>query len=543
MLQLPHISPVPGVPGLWRIAADTNGYLLVREGESLLIDCPEADVAAALRAAGLPAPSTVLHTQVQTEHCGEWAAFPDAAVFVAAESRDMAVHAPAFFAATDTVWPPDRDWDYKGAEKYGIGGCVTERLPAQPLAVAGTLAPGETFTWEDITLEILPLPASGKRSIGLFWRTEGALFSGDLLHAGGLLPNAYDLERCHGLPTGYLQLRRALTMVDKLHARLLLPTTGPLIDAPHRDITALKGRIAWVTHPPALRVDEAVSPINYTPPRTFSHLRQVADGIYQNTDAGNLVVFVSDDGAGLLLDPCPCVWPTWEEGEAGMHADLDLLEREAGLKRVELALITHFHGDHLQFCDLLRGRYGTTIAATPDVAELMENPAAYHLPFAVDWYGYPFKSVAVDELFPYELPRAWRETAITPVRLPGHCFAHAAFLLPWRDRRIACTGDTLQYGAGPIAVGMPNLYYDTAWPARGFLPGFERLAAYRPDLVLCAHSQSFFDPDGAILADWQTAATASLARARAMVAGDLTTAMTPPGFDALREKLLRAKMR
>jgi glyoxylase-like metal-dependent hydrolase (beta-lactamase superfamily II) len=519
------------------VAADTNGYLLVRDAAALLIDCPLADVATALRDAGLPAPEVVLHTQVQAEHCGEWAAFPDAGVYVNVESEPVARRSSAFFAACDTVWPPDRAWDTLGAEPYGIAGCTTERPPAQSLNVADTLVPGTPFRWRGVELDVLPLSASGKRSIGFGWREPGVVFTGDLLAAGGTLVNAYDLERSYGMPTGYLQLRRALNLVEGLDARLLLPTTCELITDPAGDIATLRARVAWVTQAPARRTDEPGAPINYTPARTFGRFRQVAEGIFQNTNFGNVVVFIAPDGGAVMVDPGPCIWPTWEEGVAGMQEDLDLLEREAGLRRVELALLTHHHGDHVQFCDLLRARYGTEICATPDVAMLIAEPETFRYPCTLDWYAFPFARITVDRVLPFDAPLAWRDTTITPMHTPGHCYAHAAFSIPWRGLRTVCTGDVLQYGAGPISVGMPILYNDTAWPSRGMLPTYRRLADERADLVLCGHSQSFFDPDGGILADWAAMAEASQALAQAMLGDDLERAMTPPGFDEKRARV------
>ena len=121
---------------LYTIASGTNGYLLVREGRGLLVDCPVAGLADELAEHELPAPATVLHTQVQAEHCLEWDSFPAAEVYVPAGSAEIARRSPAFFAACDTVWPPDREWERRGEEAYGIAGCITERPPQGDLPVA-----------------------------------------------------------------------------------------------------------------------------------------------------------------------------------------------------------------------------------------------------------------------------------------------------------------------------------------------------------------------------------------------------------------------
>ncbi|MHB9026315.1 MAG: MBL fold metallo-hydrolase [Armatimonadota bacterium] len=528
-----HISQLPFHPGLWRIEAETVGYLLVRGERSLLIDCPAEDLTVLLKQAGLPLPDTILHTQVQEEHCREWAAFPSAHAWVYAESSEVARISEQYKADCQTVWPPTRDWSTKGEEKYGIAGCVTERAPRKPLNLAGVLHAGETFRWEDVALEVIPLPGSGKRSIGLYWRDGKVIFSGDLLHAGGYLVNMYDLERNYNLATGYDQLRESLQTIMRLQPGLLLPTAGPPITSPREDCSRLLERIAWVKNLPTRRDGEA-SVTNYTPLREFGGYREIIPGVFQCNAAGNIILFVDREGRGMMIDPDICVWLSWEENCREMHAVLDLLEREAGLRRVELAVITHYHGDHVQYCDLLRERYGTKILATPDVAEVMEHPVNYNLPATIAWYAFPFDHIDVDRRLAYEQPFDWHGVAITPIHTPGHCYAHTGYFLVWNGARLACSGDSLIYGSGPISPRRITCYNDTAWPERGSRPTIDRLIALRPAYVLGGHGHSFHDPDGSILRDFRTVIEESERLAAAMLYdGDLKRGMTPPGFEKI----------
>ncbi len=525
--------------GLWVVRAATNGYLIVRDGASLMIDCPCHDAAGALRAAGLPAPELILHTQVQEEHCREWAAFPDADVQVAADAVEVATVSPAFRAACATVWPPSREWSTLGADPYGIAGCVTERSPGQPLRVTGHLQPGQTVAWRGLELAVLALPGSGKRAIGFHWASCGALFSGDLVHAGGKLVNFYDLERCYGGGGGLLEMRASVEKVQSLSLRLLLPSTGPVIADPSRDLELLA---RWLQRPlgaTVRRAGTASAQINYQPLRTFGRYRVVREGICQSTNFGNIVLYVDDAGRGLMVDPCNCVWLSWEESVASMQEDLDAFERELGLKRIEVVLVTHPHGDHMQYGNLLRQRYGSRVLATPDVAAELAFPERFPYPCMLDWYGFPpFRSLQVDATVPYDRPLLWHDTPILPLHTPGHCFAHAAFAIGWRGQKTLCAGDVLQYGQGPIRAGLPFCYNDNGHPDRSPAVAFRRMAAQQPDLVLGGHSYSFTDPDCSILRDFVAAAEELDAQLPAMVPdGDLLRATTPPGFDAVRPSL------
>jgi len=530
-----RLEEITAIVGLWCIAAETNGYLLVRNGQSLLIDCPVDDICTLLDSAGLPIPSVILHTQVQEEHCREWATLSQADVFVFAESEEVARRSAQYFADCATVWPPSREWENRGEERYGIGGCVTERPPTTALNVAGVLRAGETFHWQDIELDVMALPGSGKRAIGLYWRQHDILFSGDLIHAGGCLVNFYDLERSYGLPNGYAQLRESLAAVSALHPALLLPSTGPIISDPATDIARLSTQLDAFLQPPVFRTDDPVAQVNYPPLREFGRYREVTPGVFQNTNFGNIILFVDAQGRGLMIDPDPCVWLTWEENCREMHSDLDLLERETGVQRIEMALITHPHGDHLQYCDLLRERYGTQIVATPDVGTLMARASSFPYPCLIDWYGFPFDHVHIDRCVPYDEQFFWNEIAITPFPTPGHCFAHAGFFLNWQGINTVCVGDTIQYGAGPVGIPLPILYNDSAWPDHGTLVAVKNVLAMHPELVLCGHSQSFFDHDGVILREMQRAGEIRERLAAELVHdGDLLRAMTPPGYDAIR---------
>lgn len=533
---MPNLYQLDGFTGVWRIEAETNGYLIYRENQSLLIDCPVEAISALLLEHNLALPTMILHTQVQAEHCREWAELPEIPVYVPAGSEEIAKRSEQYYADCVAVWPPDREWDYRGEEKYGIGGSTNERPPEKALCVQGILTPGDTFRFADIALDVVALPSSGKYVIGLYWRQAGILFSGDLMHAGGYLVNLYDLERSNNYLTGYDQLRGTLEAVEALAPAVLLPTTGPIITDPATDITALRARITWLYHPPKRRADMADGMTNFTPTRQFGRFREILPGLYQNNNNGNMIVYIDAEGRGIIIDPDPCIWLTWEENCRHVHADLDLLEREAGLKRVELTLITHYHGDHMEYSDLLRARYGTEVLATPDVAALMERPNANRFPFTIDWYGLPFDHILVDRRMTYGESFDWHGITITPIHTPGHCYAHTGYVIPWQGKLTVCTGDTFQYGAGPIACALPSIYSDTAWPDRSMLVTLRKLVALQPDYIVGAHSRCCYDPDGAVVRDWIAVCEEAIAHATGMLPphASLLQAMTPPGYDEKR---------
>lgn len=513
------------ISNLWLIASETNGYLIAENGRTLLIDCPEIEIP--LNRYSLETPEVILHTHVQEEHCREWLAFPHATVYVPAKTTDIALNSPRFIAESRTVWNKNREWTTRGEEKYGIAGCVTERPPAKRLNVRGELVPGNIFEWENNHFEIIALPGHGKRSIGLFWRERKILFAGDLLRQGGFLVNIYDQERAYGTVSGYAQLRQSLRQVLQISPKLILPSTGPIIDAPYADIQALLTRLKWIKG-----ASECESTLNFPPLREIGRWRELRHGIFQSNNFGNIIVFIDKNGHGLLLDPDPCIWLDWDTSCREVHADFDMLEHQAGLKTIDYLLITHYHGDHVQFAPLLRERYGAKLAATPDVAAILKYPQKFRYPCTLDWYEFPFATLDSDVMLEYDKPLLWCGKAVTPIHTPGHCYAHTGFLLEWNGDKIACVGDALSYGSGPVRISWPIVYNDIAWPDSSLLITLRKLAEYNPSLILCGHSHAFKDSNVDIIEKFISAYERAEQLAAAMLHdGKLMSAMTPPGYN------------
>jgi glyoxylase-like metal-dependent hydrolase (beta-lactamase superfamily II) len=532
-----NISQISTVAGCWRIAGDdTVGYAIVRAGKSLLVDCPAGVDADALITAGIPEIEVILHTQVQAEHCYEWQSIPGVPVYVAESAREVALVSNEYIRDSKTVWPPDRGWDTRGEEKYGIGGCVTERPPKQPLNVKSLFAPGDKFYWNDVELDVIALPGSGKRAIGFSWLAENIIFTGDLFHGGGYVVNLYDIERSYGIPSGYDQMIDSLQKVLELSPRLCLPSTGPIINEVKTDIARLLPLLNDPCRVTPLRSNEKWALTGFQPIRTIgTRWRENFPGVYQNCNFGNMILFIDGEGRGLAIDPDICVWDSWQDSIDAFHADLDLLEKEAGLKTIERALVTHYHGDHFQNAPELRKRYGTRIQATGDVAAAMARPYDFPYPCMVDWYGFPFDNIVVDDILTYNKTENWHGATVTPIHTPGHCNAHTGYAITMNSKRIFCSGDAVQYGAGPINANMPLIYNDTAWPARSLAITIQRMMAFNPEYILGGHSHTFQDINGSILRDMLTVQLQAEENLCQLISdGNTMRAMTPPSYDEHR---------
>jgi len=131
----------------------------------------------------------------------------------------------------------------------------------------------------------------------------------------------------------------------------------------------------------------------------------------------------------------------------------------------------------------------------------------------------------------YDKPLLWRKINVTPIHTPGHCHAHAGFLLEWDGEKIACIGDVLLYSSGPICASWPIIYSDVAWPERSPLITLRKLAEYQPSLVFCGHSHAFEDLKGDIVRKFISVYEEAEKMAAAMLHdANLMRAMTPPKY-------------
>lgn len=481
---------------LHAFTVDESSYLLVHAGHSLLIECHSPRLSKALAYRNLPPPELILHTHVQPEHCQEGDSFPEATIRVPAGLETLASDPVTWQREAYTVWEDPMDWgNTLGAEKWGVAGCITMRPPPVPLRLGPSLRAGERFAWHGLTIEALSLPAhGGLHALGLLVR-EGdrplVLFPGDLLRHPAHLVNCYDLERKYG-GTCLAEVPALLRQVAGLGVTLFAPATGPLLlDGPAaalalaERIDAYLGALKWRSG--------LFTPETYPPcPTKVGRFHRLEDGVYQFQDYGNTILLIDRDGHGLMVDPGPCDYDLpMAQRQANFHADLDALEREAGLKTIDLVLITHHHGDHYDLTPVPVARYGAKVAAWDLVARVVKAPWDFPYCCTLPWYNLGFEHVAVDHTLALGQPFYWHDCRIDCVHLPGHSYCHAGYLIDFEGRRIACTGDTIQDRGDAPTLGFIMGNHSVPGTAEGMLAAYRAMVQHDVHLNLGGHGSRF----------------------------------------------------
>lgn len=520
---------------LHRFGEESGTLLLVRGGRALMVDCHDADAADAIDAAGLPRPDAILHTHVQPEHCAQGDAFPEASVYVPRGAEELAGDPEAYRRRIDTTWDDPEAWgETRGAEPYGIAGCVTRLPPPTPLNVAGSLAAGDRVPLADLELEVVALPGHTAEAIGLVVRDGDrpvAVFVGDLLRHPGALVNFYDLESGYAV-TRLPELPDTLRRVAGIGADVLIPATGPPI---HDGPAAARGLARRIeAYLDTLRTPPAPSPDRATvePRRRVAGFHELLPGVYQNESMGNVIVLVDERGRGLVVDPGPCAFGQSDAGDRFVES-LDRLAEatDPPMRCVDTVLITHFHGDHIDMVPRLRERHpGLCVVTWERVADVIERPESFPYACRLPWYGLGVERVAVDRRVGLGATLSWHGTPIEVLHLPGHCYVHAGFLLDFRGKRLAITGDTLQMRGTPTELSFIMCNHAAPDAEAGPEKAFRQLLGRGVELNIGGHGSRFADCEAIYRASLASIERSQAAFRELFVERDLQRVCVRPWF-------------
>jgi glyoxylase-like metal-dependent hydrolase (beta-lactamase superfamily II) len=518
---------------VFSLVGENTSHVVVRGGRSLLIDCHDPYMDRWLSRRGLPRPDLILHTQVQPEHCREGEAFPEARILVHEALVELASDRAAYERAAHTLWQNPAEWHtVLGREKYSVAGSITVFPPEKPLKLGGTFRDGDRLTWQGLTLEVIPLPGHGREQVGFVLEQAGAplaVFTGDLLCDRARVVNLYDLETHYGGST-LGALPAVLRGLAERPVERYFPATGPAIpDGPTQAreladaIDAFQQASGWQSgdFTPAPQPDY---------PRVGRY-RQLHRGIYQIDNLGNCILLIDNQGYGLMFDPAPCDYES-PSRVAAFHADLDLFERKHGLRTVDLALITHIHGDHYDLAPELKKRYpACRIGALDLVARVIEAPWNYPYAALLPWYNLGFDHVAMDVVLREDDVFLWHDVAIQFLHLPGHCYCHAGYVVEFNGLRLAITGDTIQTrgeagGLGSIICANHSVPDETS----GILKAYRQLAGRGIDLNLGGHGSHFGECEANYTESLRRIEYALPHLRRLVPGGDLDTACVRPGY-------------
>ncbi|GHH75909.1 hypothetical protein GCM10018793_20590 [Streptomyces sulfonofaciens] len=457
---------------------DTCNVYVVRSGRrAVLVDFGSGDVLDHLAGFGVDEVTDVLvthHHRDQVQGLAR-AAAAGIRIWVPPVEQDL-------IAGVDEHWRTrriDNDYDVR-QDRFSL----LHQVP-----VTGTATEYRTRRYGPVDVYTLPTPGHTVGSVSYLIEHGGQriAFVGDLVHGEGRL---WSLAATQWAYTGFhpnagregvaATVLSCLQLLDHRPA-LLLPSHGAPVTDPPRAVARLRARLTelldmnrrapWDPEAMLRRPWRAVTP----------HL------LRNTTSMANSYALLSDNGSALLLD----FGYDLSTGLAGgqdrsarrpLLASIEALHRDHGVARVEVALPTHYHDDHVAGFNLLREVYGTEVWSPAHIAPVLSAPRRWDLPCL--WYD----PIPVDRELPVDRPVRWHEYEIGVHDLPGHTLYAAAYSFTADGRRMIATGDqqTTEWEPG-LRPEILNYQYRNRFRLDDFTRSARLYRALRPDLMISGH--------------------------------------------------------
>ncbi len=496
-------QPAPSVcPELYVWTDTCNVYALKMGDAAILIDLGNGGVLSHLGEIGVTRVDWVLFTHHHREQCqgapllGPW------------RERGTRVAAPE--AERDFFERPTdfRKMRVRLGDPFTIHGTSYLRPPIQPIALDRTLREGDACEWKGRTLPCVATPGNSPGGMTYLLR-EGSqviAFSGDVMVDGSRMHTWFDTEWDYGFAAGIRSLRQSVATLQGLEPTLMLPSHGPVVRLPARQLEEYARKLADFErlYVRGYGVEEASAAYQdkVSTPTAIDGLAQVSPHVFKFKRPNSWVNFgliLADSGHALVVD-CGLL------DEKQLDAALAGMRVHYGLKAIDAVLITHMHGDHFLQAPYLRERWNAPIWALENMVEKMERPERFDYCAPIQAYGKqqadgsPLDGVRVDRAFKPGETFDWEGHHFTVDWMPGQTEFALCLSGVIDGRRVAFTGDNL-FGDpdDPAQTGHEAMVaHNSAILEEGYIQGAEFLSRLQPDILVGGHSFVMDHPAGLI---------------------------------------------
>lgn len=449
----------------------SNVYLLVDGREAVAIDFGAGTVLDHLADYGIERITDVLMTHHHRDQ-GQGLARAVAAgvrIWVPPSERDL-------FAQVSLHWQTrtiDNNYDLR-QDRFSL---------LEDVAVHGTVPEYRTTRFGGFDVTTVPTPGHTLGSVSYLVEADGRrmAFTGDLVHGAGTVWSLATMQWTYTGLEGAAASVISLDLLAEQQPDLVLPSHGRPIAQPAQALALTRANLQALVD---FRRD--------TPWDLDARLRhpyeEISPHLLRNhTSFATSYALLSESGTALLIDygfdmitGVPV--GTDRSSRRPWLASLQALRRDYGVDRVEVAVPTHYHDDHVAGFDLLHDVEGTEIWTTASMTPILRDPLRYDLPCL--WYD----PVPVDRVVPTGVPVRWREYELTMHPLPGHTLYAAAIAFEVDGNRVLATGDQQDGGwvEGSRAEVL-NFQYRNRFRIDDFVDSallYRRLA---PDLMISGH--------------------------------------------------------
>jgi glyoxylase-like metal-dependent hydrolase (beta-lactamase superfamily II) len=457
-------------PNVVRFSDTVNVYLLRHGREAILVDFGSGDVLDHLAELGVDRVTDVLLTHHHRDVTQGLAR---------AVAEGIRVWAPP--TERDLIARADEHWQARPLEN--IYDLRDDRFTIlEPVAVSGIVSEYRTTRYGPFEVLALPTPGHTPGSMSYLVEIDGRrlAFTGDLVAAPGkvwsLASTQWTYTGIEGLGATMLS---GLDLLDRRPDRIL-PAHGDPIDDPEAAIVQLNDRLQ--------RLIDMRSP-EWRPAdlRAQPYLEISSHLLRNRTSVANSYVLLSESGSALVIDfgyDFTTGLPSGSDRSSRRPwlQTIPALKRQFGIDRVEVAMPTHYHDDHVAGFNLLRDVEGTQVWAPANMTAIFGDPWRYDLPCL--WYD----PIGVDRTLEFGRPYAWHEYELTIHELPGHTLYAVAIEFEVDGRKVVATGDQQDGRWSPgERPEFLNYQYRNGFRFDDFRDSAELYRRLRPDLLISGH--------------------------------------------------------
>jgi glyoxylase-like metal-dependent hydrolase (beta-lactamase superfamily II) len=454
-------------PRVTRFRDTCNVYVVSSGDDAVLVDFGDGRVLDHLDELGVRRVTDVLLTHHHRDQLGGLARAAAEGIRIWAPPAEVEL-----IAGMDERWrrrPTWNDYDLR-QDRFSL----LESVP-----VAGTVAEYRTREYGGVDVYTLPTPGHTLGSVTYLVELEGRrlAFTGDLVYGHGQVWSPAALQWTYSGIEGWVATVTSAAVLAGREPDVLLPSHGEPVDDPRGSLDALTRRVQAL-------IDLRLATPWDASERVREPFEAITPHLLRNrTMFATNYVLLSETGAALLIDfgydVATTATPTERTARRTLLWSLDTLRKDHDVERVDAALVTHYHDDHVAGLNLLRDVEGAEVWAPANVAPILERPERYDLPCL--W----FEPIPVDRTIPFEQPFRWHEHELTVYPLPGHTRYAAAIGFEADGRRILVTGD--QQTDEPNGRSLLNFQYRNRGAPADFLASAELYRHLRPELVLGGH--------------------------------------------------------
>jgi glyoxylase-like metal-dependent hydrolase (beta-lactamase superfamily II) len=342
----------------------------------------------------------------------------------------------------DLIEKPNEFWDAFTTSRFHDYAQQSTKILGEPLAISRWVNEGDVIRWQDVEFHVLETPGYTRGSVSYLATIDGkkVASTGDLIYGDGKIFDLYSFQDAipeanvrgyHGYGGRLAQLVSSLQKIAGQRPDLIVPARGPVIREPEAAIKKLIQRVRRLYHnylsTNALhwyfkeermrmcgkRVLGAGADIELMP---YSLHQKTPDWVFEHATSRLLI---SDDGHGFLLD-------------CGYQRVIDAVKKLKAMglvQNVDGIFVTHYHDDHTDMVQAASEEFDCPVYATAEYKDVLENPAAYHLPAMTS------NAIADVKVKKNGETMKWQEFELTFHYFPGQTFYHGALLAKRKQER------------------------------------------------------------------------------------------------------------